>query len=170
MDNSPLGRLSPELRNHIYAQVFSSPRDVSLLAQQYEGKIQHSITKVCRQLRTETLLMDYANTDFKDFWAGNANCDKTCAWLRRLGPHGCSAMRSLGGMFISEKQSGKATSEGPILTLLRNQDERLPNLGPWRPYVRNIANTLQKMGVGLRATDRTGGQDRRPLFVMTLAE
>ena len=80
MEASPLYRLSPELRNHIYEHVFTSKYAVTLQDQ----KCQHALTRTCKQLRHETLAMYYATTSL------NAHLDDGPAkpltnWLKVIG-------------------------------------------------------------------------------------
>ncbi|KAF2212439.1 hypothetical protein CERZMDRAFT_84777 [Cercospora zeae-maydis SCOH1-5] len=90
MELSPLYRLSPELRNQIYEQVFSSRYAVTLQDQ----KCQHALTKTCRQMRRETLAMYYSLTSF------NAHLDDGPAtplttWIKVLGPETVCAIERI---------------------------------------------------------------------------
>jgi hypothetical protein len=58
MDNSPLLRLAPELRNLIYTFVFTSQYAVTL----HDGATQPGLTKTCAQIRRESLSMYFATT------------------------------------------------------------------------------------------------------------
>lgn len=65
MDDSPLNKLSPELRNIIYAYAFTSPKRIELNTSGKDLKKQPGITRVCRQIRNESLLFFYNSNRFK---------------------------------------------------------------------------------------------------------
>lgn len=90
MNHSPLLRLSAELRNVIYEHTFTSQYAVTLCS----GKVQHPLTKTCRQIRHETLPMYYAVTKF------NAHLDDGPAtplakWLKTQAPELVLCMNGL---------------------------------------------------------------------------
>ncbi|KAM3415718.1 hypothetical protein BST61_g9232 [Cercospora zeina] len=90
MELSPLYRLSPELRNQIYEQVFTSRYAVTLQDQ----KCQHALTRTCRQIRREALAMYYSLTSF------NAHLDDGPAtpltkWMKVLGPETVCAIERI---------------------------------------------------------------------------
>lgn len=81
MEESMLARLPPELRNQIYHHTFASKFAVKLDS----GRIQHPLTRTCRQIRRETLQMYYIATSF------NANLSDgpitpLLQWLQCIGP------------------------------------------------------------------------------------
>lgn len=67
MDHSPLNKLSPEIRNIIYGLVFTTDDKVygARLAQgtNYDD-VQPSLTRVCKQVRSEHLAIFYASSKF----------------------------------------------------------------------------------------------------------
>lgn len=60
MDSSSFMRLSPELRNLIYEYALANRYAVTL----QDSQVEHSLTKVCRQIRQETLPMYFGRTRF----------------------------------------------------------------------------------------------------------
>ncbi|KAK4501803.1 hypothetical protein PRZ48_007612 [Zasmidium cellare] len=62
MDHSPLGKLSAELRNKIYAYVLPSDKPIPVI--ETSDGIQAPLTRVCKQLREECLLFFYASNTF----------------------------------------------------------------------------------------------------------
>ncbi|KAH9839659.1 hypothetical protein Tdes44962_MAKER08002 [Teratosphaeria destructans] len=66
MEQSPLNRLSPELRNKIYELTFAaaSPLDLSACLRG-KGSFQHPLAQVCSQSRSESLQLFYNSTDFE---------------------------------------------------------------------------------------------------------
>lgn len=68
MNNSPLALLPPEVRNRIYALALTKPGQVRIKhpppAWKKDPAIQPPLTRVCRQIRFECLLMFYARNTF----------------------------------------------------------------------------------------------------------
>ncbi|KAF2773575.1 hypothetical protein EJ03DRAFT_101705 [Teratosphaeria nubilosa] len=84
MDTSSFSVLSPELRNLIYEFTFYNQYSTTLQT----SKIQHPLTKCCRQLRQETLGLYYSCTRY------NAHLDDGPAtplatWLKAIGREQC---------------------------------------------------------------------------------
>lgn len=124
MEKSPLGKLSPELRNRIYDLVLEDTRVINLT---YEFNDRPSLPLVCRQLRNECLMMSLSRTAFTfiircegtspvglKFMQGHraaeqkerlkqqrrsadhrTDVDQVCTWLRILGPIKCRAIGTL---------------------------------------------------------------------------
>ena len=61
MDNSPFRKLSAELRKTIWEQVVTDPNYINIDSDEAE---QPEITKVCKEIRSETLLMFYKRNTF----------------------------------------------------------------------------------------------------------
>lgn len=66
MQNSPLEKLPAELRNKIYRLVVSDNKPLTVCARSpgYHKAIQPPITRVCRQIRDESLTMFYHCNEF----------------------------------------------------------------------------------------------------------
>ncbi|KAK4546316.1 hypothetical protein LTR36_001993 [Oleoguttula mirabilis] len=162
MDNSPLNRLSQKLRNRIYGFVFSAPRKVKCLDTDVIGNIQHPVTRIGRQLRSETLLMDYASTDYGEsrtwYRDSDANNDgqQLSAWLNRIGPEACRNIRSLGVFFspeLFEEFVDKFRSRGYDVKVIDGLTETgRSNIGEW---YRPVIATLDKMGFQMRSVEGT---------------
>ncbi|KAK5117797.1 hypothetical protein LTR85_008772 [Meristemomyces frigidus] len=160
MENSPLNRISPELRNRIYELVFTPEREVECLDSGAVGNIQHPLTKTCRQIRAETLMMDYANTHYSSpgsyYWdQDDGGGEELSVWLKKIGPQACSTIRSLHAFHGQEKCKERVSefiSRGgsvEILDVLGN----LRWMGEWAPAV---ARTLREMGIQLRLVEERG--------------
>ncbi|CAK1366566.1 unnamed protein product [Cercospora beticola] len=84
MENSPPEKLPAELRNEIYRLVVSADKPLTVCAQSpgYHKAIQPPITRVCRQIRDESLGVFYHCNDFvfevvsAECW-GDPECDIT---------------------------------------------------------------------------------------------
>lgn len=113
MDRSPLARLSPELRNHIYKYVFQPCRLVYLGEYWRPGpeELQHPLTRTCRQLRAETLAMNMAYTTF--YFEKTYDRSALCVWLRAIGPETVVNLRRFGD-FISLQRFREMVKEGTI--------------------------------------------------------
>ncbi|KAM3417274.1 hypothetical protein BST61_g5530 [Cercospora zeina] len=66
MENSPFGKLSAELRNNIYKLVLEADKPLAVCSQSPDlyTAAQPPITRVCRQIREETLQMFYHSNTF----------------------------------------------------------------------------------------------------------
>lgn len=99
MDNSPLGRLSAELRNRIYQYtlkiepVCGRPWDRDVYLYPGNRDILYPITRVCRQLRRETLAMYLSTTSFDTIYLDSDG--HLVRWLKALGPVSCSNIKCL---------------------------------------------------------------------------
>ncbi|KAK5122037.1 hypothetical protein LTR85_004283 [Meristemomyces frigidus] len=89
MENSPLARLAPELRNRIYELVFEGENVVSM---DTAKNLNHPLTMTCRQVRDESLLMYYSATRFRFFGRSSGRLRK---WLRALGREACASIKAL---------------------------------------------------------------------------
>jgi len=58
MDNSPFACLAPELRNEIYITTFTETTEST------STKSEHALTRTCRQLSSESLLLSYKHSRF----------------------------------------------------------------------------------------------------------
>ncbi|CZT20340.1 uncharacterized protein RCC_06199 [Ramularia collo-cygni] len=81
MENSNFIRLSPEIRNEIWTNVFASPCAVNVKLQ--SDKLQHPLTQTCQQIRHETLAMFYSLTRFNAH-LGSGPTAPLLKWLRKL--------------------------------------------------------------------------------------
>ncbi|KAK5735620.1 hypothetical protein LTR17_007971 [Elasticomyces elasticus] len=109
MDHSNLNRLPPEIRIGIYNLVLT-PRILGPGNPAFNGVIQHSITRVCRQLRRETLLLDYATIELfmmtHASFCEDMNGEFTADWLRSIGPEASSYLRCIESSFFSDALYG----------------------------------------------------------------
>lgn len=68
MDESPLSLLQPKVRNRVYAIALTHPGQVRIKypppAWKKDIAVQAPLTRECRQIRDECLLMFYALNDF----------------------------------------------------------------------------------------------------------
>lgn len=84
MENSPLGKLAPELRNDIYERVFEATECLTLVRLNGHGAIVAldsngarralALTQTCKEMRTETLQMFYGTTAFEIVPLLASNC------------------------------------------------------------------------------------------------
>lgn len=118
MDNSPLGRLSPELRNQIYELVFQPSnrsylqvRPTRLDAANFAQTI--AIAQTCRQVRAEARLLFFATNDFRfDCSSAPKSLVAPTRWLQNVGPDALEVMRSmLIGSVVSANRAIKFESE-----------------------------------------------------------
>lgn len=64
MDKSPFKKLSAELRNNIYELVLSSPDPICISVDTDEYASMSAITRVCRQIRNESVLLYHSVNSF----------------------------------------------------------------------------------------------------------
>ncbi|KAK4899419.1 hypothetical protein LTR27_003152 [Elasticomyces elasticus] len=109
MDHSNLNRLPPEIRIDIYNLVLM-PRILGPGNPVFRGAVQHPITRVCRQLRRETLLLDYATIELfmttHASFCEDMNGEFTADWLRSIGPEASSHLRCIESSFFSDALHG----------------------------------------------------------------
>lgn len=116
MENSPLGRLAPELRNRIYELTFEDPGPFTNPVDLGSISKANGLTRTCRVVRGETHTMFYASHRLQedrhvDTVGRSAPTAQFCALLRLLGPAILCRLRSLTfsywvnahGAFSSEK-------------------------------------------------------------------
>ena len=154
MDNSSLGRLSAELRNKIYELVIPDPHMDFLDSCGLTGDTQAPLTKICRQVRAETLPMDLANIYIKlpqwnggDDWDGTGR--KTMAWLRVMGAHVCKISFAC---FLSTERAKRLIAE--LTENGAEQEYHSIETVPehvWCLGRGDVKRTLQEMGVQLSA-------------------
>ena len=163
MENSPLARLSPERRNKIYE--YALPSHIVYIDCVPSGKhaAQRPLTKTCRQIRTETLSMDYANTSIELFTVDVGCYDSQtvgramAAWLRAIGPEACSTMGCIIATFSGVKQFDKIMAEekrkGNGVDVFHQPLKDVSFLrGPYlRDCTRDMVPVLQKLGLRLHA-------------------
>lgn len=178
MENSPLGRLAPELRNRIYEISFQDPFDAvcSLRWVNYRS----SLTRTCRKMRSETHAMFYAScllrasagTDYS-----HPSLFKFCALLRLLGPSILCQLRSLTISIV--KLRGHETMQVDIVGQDKNcnlpgsSPEPNRKLGPDIQEGRDLLfETLASMGLNVRATvlNRGSGYYYKEKWVITKPE
>ncbi|KAK4553895.1 hypothetical protein LTR86_009070 [Recurvomyces mirabilis] len=95
MEKSPLSRLPPELRNQIYAIVFDKIRTVYIGKPKPFGPyVFHALTRTCRQLRSETLLLSFGELEVR----AHRSPRPLISWLTDLGPLRCSLLRKIEGI------------------------------------------------------------------------
>lgn len=87
MDNSPLGRLPPELRNHIAE--LSLTHDGYLWVDELHKT--NGLTRTCRQMRTETHLLFLRSNTLVD----DSDDNSMCAWLNALGAEAIGSIHRL---------------------------------------------------------------------------
>ncbi|KAK5735619.1 hypothetical protein LTR17_007970 [Elasticomyces elasticus] len=155
MDNSHLGRLPAELRNDIYALVLSKMRKISTGDPARSGRVQSAVTRVCRQLRQETKLLDCTKMQINtrgSKWGFPNNEEVTARWLQAIGPEACSRLHRIGYHFISEASSPdhrNARMEKASQTVeLFKCDLKKIRKGKWAS---TIFDTILEMGVEMRS-------------------
>jgi len=162
MDNSPFGRLSPELRNKIYNLALPPLR---VLRPAFEGRLDtsfhHPLTNNCRQLRAETLLMNYEGMHI---WPSAKVCyqeaqtEKFAAWLNTLGAVACKNICCIDAFFCSfrdleqrmRRPSLKSPGQGCAVEVIGPGIEMMPKC-EWTPVSVAVARVLKDMGQGLCA-------------------
>lgn len=161
MEASPFICLSPELRNVIYEFTFMSAYATKL----QNGQIQHPLTRTCRQLRRETLLLSLSLTVF------NAHLDDGPAtplahWLKTIGSAHCLELREvkvwdlhmLNATLLGQRsmQHLMRPEQGPLFG-----QYILQPLGPWLLnrgwYLKDVVMALHEIGLGLRRLCRKNG-------------
>ncbi|KAK5746607.1 hypothetical protein LTR17_000623 [Elasticomyces elasticus] len=155
MDNSHLGRLPAELRNDIFALVLSKMRNISTGDPARSGRIQSAITRVCRQLRQETKILDCTKMQINtrgSKWGFPNNEEVTATWLRAIGAEACSRLHRIGYHFISEASSRdhrNARMEKASQTVeLFKCDLKMIRKGKWASTIFDI---ISDMGVETRS-------------------
>ncbi|EME48410.1 hypothetical protein DOTSEDRAFT_84047 [Dothistroma septosporum NZE10] len=152
MDSSLFLRLSPELRNVVYEHTFTSQYAVTLLS----GKVQHSLTMTCRQLRRETLKMYYSIARL------NAHLDDGPAtplaeWLKVQGPELIMCINEL-NIWDMHNLNGTLHGTDSTTILLRSTPAEgmlytLRPVGAWvfnrGWYLKDIMLALHGMGLSL---------------------
>jgi len=154
MDNSPLSRLSPELRNKIYELVLLGTREVRIDVADPANQVHHPLTQTCRQIYTEAKYIDYAHTDviFDSYGSGRLGDSKHLAeWLRIMGADACKALHSIDHHFISTHHYQKLVA---VEQHAADHVEYLPSTVCVRDYVwtsrkQTIARTLEAMSMRL---------------------
>lgn len=152
MDRLPLNRLSPELRNIIYGLVLVK-RPISISSLREAGHHEHALAKTCRQLRQETLLLDYASIEL--LWDGrlveDSNDDHGVpAWLRKIGPQAAGELTGISSIFRNERRLDelKKIWAGQSIEVFDGiEDDFGKNLNWW---YQEIFKTLQDLGVHMR--------------------
>jgi len=109
MDDSPLGRLSPEIRNIIYEMVLPDPHSLYIEFISFLPRLefQHPLTKACRQICAESLPMNYARMQLlmpEDDNVSQTTAARSAAWLRKLGPAAFRATNTIDNFFVSFQQ------------------------------------------------------------------
>ncbi|KAH9811726.1 hypothetical protein Tdes44962_MAKER05874 [Teratosphaeria destructans] len=153
MDSSPFGRLSAELRNHIYELVLTSPRPIALVTvrnhsstalstelQRLRKRIGHTkrtgLTATCSTIRRESTRMFYAANSFEltipipQIATGRQRLE---AFLSTIGWSNAAALRSIIVRIEDVKQEDTDRSFSPFADLpalvddLRELGARYPN-------------------------------------------
>lgn len=144
MDASPFARLSPELRNLIYEFAFTASDNLKAVTLQND-RIQHGITKTCRQIRRETLTMYYSMTRF------NAHLDDgpsipLARWLKQIGREHCLLLDEI-NIWDMHMLNATLHGEESTLRLLRKgtEDGKRYVLQPTGPYLMNRAWYLKDL-------------------------
>lgn len=171
MDDSPLGRLSPELRNHIYSFVFADTRLVVLsdhnsdlfqdaqtktcrlvlreslaLSDDNSDHFQDALTKTCRQVRSETLLLDYGHV--KVFPDDNSQANFRY-WLR-IGARGCCEFQGIGDLYASVRTVKALEAYYGIQAEVTDGLERLPKRELSNTWRQSVRDALRAMGLRFR--------------------
>lgn len=126
MDASPFSLLPQELRDHIYTLLFTTTYATTLAT----SRIQHPLTRTCRQLRNETLPLHLSLTRF------NAHLDDGPAtplaqWLQTIGPAQCLRLREvniwdlhmLNGSLHGVRATERMLASGPAAGIGAADDE-----------------------------------------------
>lgn len=97
MDNSPLLRLPPELRNHIYDLVFAEGGTINIDAPHYPQEIQvPTLLHTCRQLRAEASSVYYSTHIFVARVSRRHGLSPALKdWLRKIGVEGRALIRAI---------------------------------------------------------------------------
>lgn len=88
MDASLFARLSPELRNQIYELSYTLPNRVSLGPATGPINAQSALTRTCRQVRRESLLIYYTQARFSAH-LNDGPISPLIDWYRAIGPQAC---------------------------------------------------------------------------------
>ncbi|GAB1727816.1 hypothetical protein NU195Hw_g2137t1 [Hortaea werneckii] len=153
MDNSPLLRLSPELRNAIYEHLFDDAYAITL----QDGKTQQALTKTCRKLREECLGMYYSLVRL------NAHLDDGPAtplarWMETIGRENCLLLNEVNIWdlhMLNATLHGEEATQRFLASRRRNGEVLvLRPAGPWLVdrgwYLKDLVMGLQTLGLSLR--------------------
>ena len=169
MENSPLGRLSAELRNKIseFALMKDGPiclnttavRNQPLASATFPLHRPCALSQTCRQMRRETGEMFFASNTFVIF-VGHAEHARLSAWLRALGSqivsrlkHIAFRMRHCFGdstLMLYGLESGRAKAADTMGGDIDDEELELEGLARGSSFCRLIMTTLQDMGLKLR--------------------
>lgn len=141
MENSPLSRLPPELRNYIYELTLIERNDIKI----NKPRTCHNPSRVwkpppllqtCGQLRTEALPVYYSNNKFvvvENFWSEPVTLE---AWLGTIGAEARRCVRSI-RPFLLHTFATLELAKGQSRWCkghLRTEDVAVPNAKLWFPY------------------------------------
>lgn len=154
MSTSPFLLLSAELRNLIYQHTFSTDFAVEF----GNAKIQHPLTKTCRQIRHEALAMYYTSTKFNAHLRDGPITPLT-HWLRVIGRDTCLLVREIrlwdlhDNVLTILSPGAAARYLQHETTVSRSLSERcsLPidnALPPWQRH--ELWDIIGELGLGLR--------------------
>ena len=161
MENSPLGRLAPELRNRIYELVFGPPKTPSTRVWLEYISAYNDLTRTCRQLRHETHAMFYTSHAFYQMVFTSTDATRLCALLQLLGPEVVSQLRSL-DVAVHDRNDRRLIELSRELSgpLLSTDPDACSRYGPCVRETRDeLRGTLAGMGLEVaievhRATER----------------
>jgi len=154
MNNSPLARLSPELRNKIYEHVFDSPRLAMIARSTPTHPLHHALTQACGQIYSEAQLMSYVRTEVT-FYFGNLSEEQQlrvlARWLKTVSPTACCTFRKINYDFVSIEYCRDLVGVAlqalvDIRVELYDRLDQCP-VGIWLASARTIARSLEAIGV-----------------------
>ena len=101
MENSPLDRLSPEIRNAVYAHTLKQDYICTIFPYErgfsYGKGVEPDLTRVCKQIRQESQLLYYSINTFMVYVNSpcNRNHNKLSEWLESIGEGRASSIQQL---------------------------------------------------------------------------
>jgi len=163
MDNSPFGRLSPELRNRIYEMVLDPLRCVTmdLTNATTIHDIRHPLIVTCRQIKAEAKAMSYSRTaiDFEltltwspDWLVARQKRGRNMIrWLQIVGLESCRVLCSI-DIFISLEGFRRWKKGQEDLERWVEVYDNVLDTGPIEggtEWTKRVGDTLCNMGVEL---------------------
>ena len=97
MEQSPFGKLPPELRDEIYFYLSFPPRRLIAVRASSSDWYQHPISRTCRQLRADTHHLNYRDIQINTLDPHRRQHPRPL--LEAIGPLACSNLRSIGDCF-----------------------------------------------------------------------
>ena len=153
MDESPLGDLSPELRNHIYDLILITNSQLGILLRR-AAQFSH-LTRTCRQIRSETRELFFANNEFFAVCQSKKSATRISRQLCLIGPETVSQLRYLqilnpgGSLVILGARVVKFEDDGD-LTLARGNTTL-------REWLSDLLEILEEMDLQVKTRGGSSG-------------